>query len=88
MVVKPFVCGNDERAKDDNEVEEFAWVLGELKSLGTKELWLVFTNVMKKLFPSKSLAKNATSHFEDSIEGKLVTPVVELKVPDCFNATE
>ena len=43
---------------------------------------------MKKLFLGKSLAKNATSHCEDSIEGKLVTAVVELKVPDFGNATE
>ena len=47
----------------------------------------VFTNVMKKLFPSKSLAKDTISG--DSIEGKLVTAVNELKGgPDCGNATE
>jgi hypothetical protein len=37
MVVKACVCGNDETAKDDktgdNEVEECAWVPGELKSV-------------------------------------------------------
>ena len=30
---KPFVCQNDETAEDDHEVEEFAWFLGELKSV-------------------------------------------------------
>jgi hypothetical protein len=35
----------------------------------------VFTNVMKKLFPSKLLAKETISHCGDSIEGKLVTDV-------------
>ena len=39
----------------------------------------VFTNVMKKLFPSKSLDKETISHCGDSIEGKLVTAVDELK---------
>jgi len=49
----------------------------------------VFTNVMKKLFPSKSLDKETISHCGDSIEGKLVTAVDELKGgPDCGNATE
>jgi hypothetical protein len=43
---------------------------------------------MKKLFPGKSFAKDAISHRGDSIEGKLVTAVDELKVPDCGNATE
>ena len=48
----------------------------------------VFTHVNKKLFPSKSLAKDAISHCGDSIEGKVVTAVDELKEPDCGNATE
>ena len=43
---------------------------------------------MKKLFAGKSFAKDAISHRGDSIEGKLVTAVDELKVPDCGNATE
>jgi hypothetical protein len=34
------------------------------------------------------LAKDATSHCGDSIEGKVVTAVDELKEPDCDNATE
>jgi hypothetical protein len=42
----------------------------------------------KKLFPSKSLAKDAISHCGDSIEGKVVTALDELKEPDCGNATE
>ena len=42
----------------------------------------------KKLFPSKSLAEDAISHCGDSIEGKVVTAVDELKEPDCGNATE
>ena len=37
MVAKSFVCVNDETAKDDktgdNEVEDCAWVPGELKSV-------------------------------------------------------
>jgi hypothetical protein len=37
LVSKPFVCENDETAEDDkagnNEVEECALVLGELKSV-------------------------------------------------------
>jgi hypothetical protein len=37
MVSKPFVCLNDEPSEDDkagdNEVEECAWVPGELKSV-------------------------------------------------------
>ena len=37
MVSKPFVCENDETAEDekagDNNVEECAWVLGELMSV-------------------------------------------------------
>ena len=36
MVSKPYVCENDETTKDtkagDDEVEEWVWVLGELKS--------------------------------------------------------
>ena len=43
---------------------------------------------MKKLLPSKSLAKDAISHCGGSIEGKLVTTVDELKRPDHGNATE
>ena len=43
---------------------------------------------MKKLFPGNPLAKNAISHCGDTIEGKLVTAVDELKVPDCGNVTE
>jgi hypothetical protein len=35
-----------------------------------------------------SLAKDAISHCGDSIEGKVVTAVEELKEPDCGNATE
>jgi hypothetical protein len=31
---------------------------------------------------------DAISHCGDSIEGKVVTAVDELKVPDCGNATE
>ena len=47
----------------------------------------VVTNVMKKLFPSKSLAKDNISGA--STEGKLVTADNELKGgPDCGNATE
>jgi hypothetical protein len=34
------------------------------------------------------LAKDVISHCGDSIEGKLVTAVDELKEPDCGNATE
>jgi hypothetical protein len=34
------------------------------------------------------LAKDAISHCEDSIEGKVVTADDELKEPDCSNATE
>jgi hypothetical protein len=37
----------------------------------------VFTNVMKKLFPSKSLSMDTISG--ESIDGKLVTAVNELK---------
>jgi S-ribosylhomocysteine lyase LuxS involved in autoinducer biosynthesis len=48
----------------------------------------VFTHVNNKLFPSKSLAKDAISHCGDSIEGKVVTAVDELKEPECGNATE
>jgi hypothetical protein len=48
----------------------------------------VFTNVMKKFFPSKSFAKDTFSHSEDSIEAKLVTAVEELKGSDCGDATE
>ena len=34
MVSKPYVCENDETTKaGDDEVEECAWVLGELKSV-------------------------------------------------------
>jgi hypothetical protein len=44
--------------------------------------------VNKKLFSSKSLAKDAISHCGDSIEGKVVTALDELKEPDCGNATE
>jgi hypothetical protein len=42
-----------------------------------------FTHINMKLFPSKSLANNAISHCGDSIEGKVVTAVDELKEPDC-----
>ena len=48
----------------------------------------VFTHVNKKLFPSKSLAKDVISHCGDSIEGKVVTAVDELKKPNCGIATE
>ena len=41
----------------------------------------VFTHVNKKLFPSKSFAKDAISHCGDSIESKVVTAVDELKEP-------
>ena len=62
------------------------------QTLDTKELWLVFAkvfnNVMKKLFPGKSLAKDAISHCGFSIEVKLVTAVDEFKGPDCGNAAE
>ena len=34
------------------------------------------------------MAKDAISHCGDSIEGKVVTAVDELKEPDCGNATE
>jgi hypothetical protein len=48
----------------------------------------VFTHVNRKLFLSKSLAKDAISHCGDSIEGKVVTAADELKELDCGNATE
>jgi hypothetical protein len=47
-----------------------------------------FIIVIKKPFPSKAVARYAISHCGDSIEGKLVTAVDELKGPDCGNATE
>ena len=62
MVSKSLVCENDETAEDieagDNEVEEFAWFLGELKSvlgyrgtlsaLGYPELWSSFDKTLTK----------------------------------------
>jgi hypothetical protein len=36
----------------------------------------------------KSFSKDAISHCRDSIEGRLVTGVDELKRPDCANVTE
>ena len=39
----------------------------------------VFIIVIKKSFPSKAFARDAISHCGDSIEGKLVTAVDELK---------
>jgi hypothetical protein len=48
----------------------------------------IFIIVIKKPFPSKAVARYAISHFWDSIEGKLVTAVDELKGPDCGNTTE
>ena len=48
----------------------------------------VFIIVIKKPFPSKAVARYAISHCGDSIEGKHVTAVDELKGPDCGNATE
>ena len=39
----------------------------------------IFTIVIKKLFPSKSFARDAISHCQDSMKGKLVTAVDELK---------
>ena len=47
-----------------------------------------FTIVIKKLFTSKSFTRDAISQDRDSIEGKLVTVVDELKGFDCGNATE
>ena len=46
-----------------------------------------FAIVIKKLFTSKSFTRDAISHDRDSIEGKLVTAVDELKWPDCGNTT-
>jgi hypothetical protein len=48
----------------------------------------VFNHVNKKLLPSTSLAKDAISHCGDSIEGKVVIAVDELKESDCGKATE
>ena len=42
----------------------------------------VFTNAIKKLFPSNSFAKDAIFHCGDFIKSKLVTAVDELKGPD------
>ena len=42
--------------------------------------------IIKNLFPSKSFAKDAIFHCEDSIEGKRVTIVDELKEHGCSNA--
>ena len=42
--------------------------------------------IIKNLFPSKSFAKDAIFHCEDSIEVKCVTAVNELKGQDCSNA--
>jgi hypothetical protein len=47
-----------------------------------------FAIVIKKLFTSKSFTRDAISHNLDSIEGKLVTAVHELKWPDCGNTTK
>jgi hypothetical protein len=33
MVLKPYVCENDETTKAGDELEERAWVLGKLKSV-------------------------------------------------------
>jgi hypothetical protein len=33
VVSKPYVCENDETTKPGDEVEELAWVLGELKAV-------------------------------------------------------
>ena len=48
----------------------------------------VFIIVIKKPFPSKAVARYAISHCGDSIEGKLVTVVDELKGSDRGNARE
>ena len=66
-------------------------VIMKLRSVhGSVSLWITrnFGDVMEKLFPGKSLAKDAISHCGDSSEVKLVTAVDELKVPDCGNETE
>ena len=49
---------------------------------------LGLSSVIKKPFPSKAVARYAISHCGDSIEGKLVINVDELKGRDCGNATE
>jgi hypothetical protein len=47
-----------------------------------------FAIVIKKLFTSKSFTRDANSHDRDSIEGKLVSAVDELKWPDCGKTTK
>ena len=46
------------------------------------------THLSSRNPPSKAVARYAISHCGDSIEGKPVTAVDELKCPDCGNATE
>ena len=59
-----------------------------MKHVSVNYFTKVFIIVIKKPFPSKAVARYAISHCGDSIEGKLVIAVDELKGPDCGNATE
>jgi hypothetical protein len=47
-----------------------------------------FATVINKLFTSKSFTRDAISHDRDSIEGKLMTAVDDLKWHDCGNTTK
>jgi hypothetical protein len=67
---------------------QVAWFARTVKSVSVNYFTKVFIIVIKKPFPSKADARYAISHCGDSIEGKLVIAVDELKGPDCGNATE
>ena len=59
-----------------------------VKLVGDNYLAKVFNIVIQNTFPSKAVARYIISQCGDTIEGKLVTGIDELKWHDCGNATE